>query len=97
MSVVLRSINLLDGQFTQVIITCFKACRAHSFLKKKQDAFVKSIMQEDIPKTKPKSMLKRRVGYSEEAVSITRAKLAAMAIDEEEIRDELLNTTGTAN
>ena len=94
MSVVLRSINLLDGQFTQVIITCFKACRAHSFLKKKkkQDAFIKSIMQEDIPKTKPKTMLKRRVGYSEEAVSTIRAKLAAMAIDEEEIQDELLNT-----
>jgi hypothetical protein len=53
-------------------------------------------MQEDIPKTKPKTTLKRRVGYSEEAVSITRAKLAAMAIDKEEVQDELLNATSTA-
>lgn len=67
------------------------------FFKKKQDAFVKSIMQEDTPKTKPKPTLKRRVGYSEEAVSTARAKLAAMAIDEEEVQDDLLNTAGTAN
>ena len=53
-------------------------------------------MQEDPPKTKPKPMLKRRVGYSEEEVSATRAKLAAMAIDEEEVQDELLSTTVTA-
>jgi hypothetical protein len=43
-------------------------------------------MQEDAVKTKPKPTLKRRVGYSEEAVSTTRAKLAAMAIDEEEVQ-----------
>ena len=67
------------------------------FLKKKnQDAFVKSILEENTIKTKPKPTLKRRVGYSEEAVSTTRAKLAAMTIDEEEVQVELMNTTGTA-
>lgn len=53
-------------------------------------------MQEDTPKTKPKPTLKRRVGYSEEEISATRAKLSAMAIDEGEVQEELLGTTGTA-
>lgn len=97
MSVVLRSINLLDGRFTQVSMSNNDEAYWAHFFKKKQDAFVKSIMQEDTPKTKPKPTLKRRVGYSEEAVSTARAKLAAMAIDEEEVQDDLLNTAGTAN
>ncbi|KAF8802300.1 hypothetical protein BYT27DRAFT_7261397 [Phlegmacium glaucopus] len=75
MSVVLQTISLLDGQFTQ-------------------EVFIKGIVQEDVPQTKPKPSLKRRVGYSEEEVSVTQAKLAAMAIDEEEVQEELLITMG---
>lgn len=67
-----------------------------SLFFQKQDAFVKSIMQEDAPKAKPKPTIKRKVGYTDEEVSATRAKLAAMAIDEQEVQDELMSTTGTA-
>lgn len=98
MSVVLRSINLLDGQFTQVSKawpTNTMLVVLNFFLKKKQDAFVKRIIHEDTPKTKPKPTLKRRVGYSEEEISSTRAKLASMAIDEDHVED-LLNNSGAA-
>ena len=55
-------------------------------------------MQENAPKIlKPKPTLKRKVGYSEEEISHTRTKLAAMAIDEEEVQDELIVSTGTAD
>jgi hypothetical protein len=49
-----------------------------------------------MPKTNLKPTLKRRVGYSEEEVSTTWAKLAAMAIDEEQVQDDL-TTKATAN
>ena len=98
MSVILRSINLLDGQFTQVSKVKPTKMNLSSSLLKKQDAFVKNIMQENAPKIlKPKPTLKRKVGYSEEEISHTRTKLAAMAIDEEEVQDELIVSTGTAD
>jgi hypothetical protein len=52
------------------------------------------MVQEDIPKTNPKLSLKRRVGYSEEEVSATRARLSSMAIDEEDSVQEELVTMG---
>lgn len=56
-----------------------------------QEAFVKGMAREDIPKTVPKPSLKRRVGYSEEEISATRARLSSMAIDEEgSVQDKLL-------
>jgi hypothetical protein len=48
------------------------------------------MVQEDIPKTNPKLSLKRRVGYSEEEVSATRARLSSMAIDEDSVQEELV-------
>ena len=58
-----------------------------------QEAFIKGMVQEDIPKTNSRPLLKRRVGYSEEEVSATRARLSSMAIDEEDsIEDNLLMT-----
>ena len=48
----------------------------------------------DVPKTKLKPSLKRRVGYTEEEVSATRARLSSMAIDEEDLVQEELMTTG---
>jgi hypothetical protein len=87
MSIILRSINLLDGQFTQVS-TVF---REESWAQKEdQEAFIKGI---DIPKTNPKPSLKRRVGYSEEVFSATRARLSSMQIDdsdEDSVRENLL-------
>jgi hypothetical protein len=58
-----------------------------------QEAFIKGMVREDIPKTNPKPSLKRRVGYSEEAVSATRARLSSMVIDEENsVQEELFKT-----
>ena len=48
-----------------------------------QDAFVRSLTLKVAPIQKVKPSLKRRVGYMEEEVSITRAKLAEMEIDKE--------------
>jgi len=36
--------------------------------------------------------LKRRLGYSEEEISVMRARLSTMAIDKEEVQEELLIT-----
>jgi hypothetical protein len=58
-----------------------------------QEAFIKGMMGEDVPKTITKP-LKRRVGYSEEEVSATRARLASMVIDEESSVQANLLTMG---
>ena len=47
-----------------------------------QEAFVKSLTRKATPVEKVKPTLKRRVGYIEEEVSITRAKLAKMELSE---------------
>jgi hypothetical protein len=47
-----------------------------------QDAFVKGIVHRTTPEERPKITLKRKVGYVEEQVSATRARLAEMQIDE---------------
>ena len=48
-----------------------------------QDAFVKSVMHRTTPEERPKISLKRKVGYVEEEVSATRARMAEMHIDKE--------------
>ncbi|KAF8969131.1 hypothetical protein BDZ97DRAFT_1915494 [Flammula alnicola] len=53
-----------------------------------QEAIVKSLTQNTAPVEKAKPLLKRRVGYAEEEVSITRAKLAEMEIGEEKDNSE---------
>jgi len=54
-----------------------------------QEAFVKSLTAKATPIEKVRPTLKRRVGYLEEQVSITRAKLAEMEISEDmEISEE---------
>jgi hypothetical protein len=62
---------------------------------------VKSLTEKATPVEKVKTTLKRRVGYTEEHVSITRAKLEGMEIDTEgndgrEERDEPEENTATA-
>jgi hypothetical protein len=47
-----------------------------------QDAFVKGVMHRTTPEDRPKISLKRKVGYVEEQVSVTRAKMAGLHIDE---------------
>ena len=54
----------------------------------RQEAFVKSLTIKATPIEKVKPTLKRRVGYVEEEVSITRAKLAEMEISEEKEKDD---------
>lgn len=58
----------------------------------KQEAFIKGMAQEDVLKTNSKPLLKRRVGYSEEEVSATRARLSSMVIDEDSVQENLLRT-----
>ena len=58
-----------------------------------QEAFLKGMVQEDVPKTNLKPLLKRRVGYSEEEFSATWARLSSMAINEENsVQEKLLMT-----
>lgn len=48
-----------------------------------QDAFVRGVMHRATPEERPKKPLKRKVGYVEEHVSATQAKMAKMQIDSE--------------
>ena len=48
-----------------------------------QEAFVKSLTEKLAPVEKVKTTLKRRVGYMQEKMSITRAKLEEMEISED--------------
>ena len=48
-----------------------------------QEAFVKSLTTKVMPAEDAKPTLKRRVGYAEEEVSITHAKLEKMEISKE--------------
>ena len=71
------------------------ASEMKALLKAKiQEAFIKGMVQEDVPKTNSKPLLKRRVGYSEEEVSVTWARLSSMMIDEEDSVQENLLMTG---
>jgi hypothetical protein len=58
------------------------------FTKFLQDAFVKAASAENISKANPKTTtLKRRVGYINEELSVTRSKLARMEIIEDEKKE----------
>jgi hypothetical protein len=46
-----------------------------------QDAFVRGVMHRATHEERPKASLKRKVGYVEEQVSATRARMAKMHID----------------
>ena len=48
-----------------------------------QDAFVKAATAENVSKANSKTTLKRKVGYIQEELSVTRTKLAQMEIAEE--------------
>jgi hypothetical protein len=47
-----------------------------------QEAFVKRLTQKEAPIERFKPTLKRQVGYTQEVVSITRARLAEMEISD---------------
>ena len=49
----------------------------------RQDAFVKGLIKSPVLAEKAKTTLKRKVGYLEEEISVTRAKIAQMEIDED--------------
>jgi len=82
MSIVLRSINLLEGKFMQVRKSILdKQNTIQRFAE--QDAFVKAASTRIPTKiNSTKATLKRKVGYMDEAVSITRTKLSQMKIAE---------------
>ena len=80
-STILRSITLFEGKFTQV------KNRAHLWVQRltvTQEALVKSLTRKVTSVENVKPTLKRRVGYMEEEVSITRARLAEMGMSEDE-------------
>ena len=74
-STILRSISLFEGRFTQVKNVVRYQVKK---LTTTQDAFVRSLTLKAAPIQKVKPSLKRRVGYTEEEVSTTCAKLAEM-------------------
>lgn len=57
-----------------------------------QDAFVKNLTQNTgVERATAKAVLKRKVGYTEEQVSTTRAKLSEMDIDKDRDIEEVDN------
>lgn len=78
-STILRSISLFDGSFTKVRIFPITPLSYNDL--RDQDAFVKGVMRRTAPEERPKISLKRKVGYIEEQVSTTRAKMSEMQID----------------
>ena len=80
MSIVLRSISLLEGEFTQASDSD-PLRPTQRFTSTEQDAFVKSASMAKRSKPRTKS-LKRKVGYIDEEVSATQTKLAQMEIEE---------------
>lgn len=77
---ILRSISLFDGSFTQVRIFPITPLLNNN-LTVVQDAFVRGVMHCMVPEERPTISLKRKVGYVEEQVSATRARMAEMQID----------------
>lgn len=77
---ILRSISLFDGSFTQVRIFPITPLLNNN-LTVVQDAFVRGVMHRTVPEERPTISLKRKVGYVEEQVSATRARMAEMQID----------------
>jgi hypothetical protein len=85
-NVVLRSIGLLEGKYTQVREKQAR-CIYVVLTKSSQDAFVKAASAKNTSKATTKITLKRKVGYIDEEISVTRTKLALMEIEEGK-RDE---------
>jgi hypothetical protein len=84
-TMVLRSILVLDRTYTQVksfLLTIRYYLTTFAICKK---AAAKRFAQLRTHKSKPVENLKRRVGYFEEQLSTTRAKLADMQVDEEDV------------
>ena len=78
---ILRSISLFDGSFTQVCIFPMTLYPEINYKTMNQDAFVRGVMHRTTYDERPKASLKRKVGYVEEQVSATRARMAKMHID----------------
>lgn len=60
-----------------------------------QDAFIRGVMNRETPEERPKITLKRKVGYVEEQFSATRAKMAKMQIDTENVGPQMESETLT--
>jgi hypothetical protein len=79
---ILRSISLFDGKFTQVCMFPITPPPSNNYKTVNQDAFVRRVMHRKThDEERPKASLKRKVGYIEEQVSTTRARMAKMHID----------------
>jgi len=89
MNVILRSISLLEGKFTQVSLHAITGSPC-PIDERKQDAIVKAASKDKTGQAIPtKTTLKRKVGYTDEGVSITRSKLTKLKIGEASKEDEM--------
>jgi hypothetical protein len=80
-STILRSVNLFNGSFTQVLRIPFSPLPTIMYNFMIQEAFVRGAMHRTTSDERPKISLKRKVGYFYEQVSATRARMAEMHID----------------
>jgi hypothetical protein len=80
LSLILRSLTLFDASYTQVHSISFWEC--NHINPNPQRAHADHFVQVSAPKKT--TTLKRRVGYMEEEIGTTRAKLGRMEIDREE-------------
>lgn len=81
LSLILRSLTLFDATYTQVYVMFVLGMYAYidpNFQRANTDHFLQ------VSAPKKTITLKRRVGYLEEEIGTTRAKLGRMEIDREE-------------
>lgn len=82
LAMIVRSISLLEAKFSQV-----SGHHSHdSFVRTdaRQEAMVKRIAKKVRLPTKSNAPLKRKVGYADEQLSASRARLEEMVISDEE-------------
>ena len=78
---ILRSVNLFNRSFTQVLRFPFAPLPTMTYNFMIQNAFVRGAMHRTTTDKRLKISLKRKVGYVDEQVSVTRARMAEMRID----------------
>ena len=82
LALILRSLTLFDSSYTQVRIISVRKCMFGDIESTTQRANADHFSQASA--LKKTITLKRRVGYTDEEIGTTRAKLARMEIDSEE-------------
>ena len=82
LAMIIRSISLLEAKFSRV--SGHRSLDSLARTDAKQEAMVKRIAKKVRPPTKSNAPLKRKVGYADEQLSVSRARLEEMAISDGE-------------